>query len=237
MTDPAPNIRASFVAAYPEYVARVLADRGIEIGPSIADAIVVGTGVLEGLLAALERTPAGLQRHTPLEIFGESLRPVDNALGIAGIKAQPSDDQQRALVPRDSHGLSPGSSQQLGADAHEAHLRWGAWKARAHAVRPRAGLLCIESDAPVLLEQLNELGYEVQNLPSADSLALGLVDISVAGADQIIADVSSAGTLVVAFGPDPDDMVRIRTKALGASVVATRVELLDDLGSYLPMIV
>lgn len=236
VTDPAPNIRGAFVAAYPEYVARVLTDRGIEIVPVIADSIVVGTGLLDGSLGSLERTPAGLQRHSPLELFREALRPVDNALDVAGIE-MPSPDGPRGALRWDRYGLSPGSSKQLGVEAYEVHLRWGIWKARAHGVRPPAGLLCLEADAPILLEQLNALGYEVHKLPSAGEFVLGLIDISVAGADQVITDMASAGTRVVAFGADPDDIAQIRTKALGASVVLSRTELLDDLAGHLPTIV
>ncbi len=171
----------SFVAAYPEYVARVLTDRGIDV-PLL-----------------------GGRRRVPLD--------------------------------RDRYGLSPSSSKQLGPDAYEVHPRWGTWRAQAHGVRPRAGLLCVEADAPNLVEQLDALGYEVQKLPSMEELVLGVVDISVPGADRVIADMAGAGTRVVAFGADPDDMAQIRTKALGASVVVSRSELLDDLAEHVPRIV
>jgi hypothetical protein len=106
-----------------------------------------------------------------------------------------------------------------------------------HSTQPRAGLLCLESDAPLLLEQLDELGYEVQMLPTADALSFGLVDIGGDGADLVIADLSAVGTRVIAFGVDPDDIAQIRTKALGASVIVSRDALLSDLAAYVPMVV
>lgn len=237
VVEQAPTLRVAFVAAYPRYVANVLAQRGIAIQTVIADGIVVGTSVLDGLLASLEVTPMGLQRQSPLELFREALRPVHDALEVAGVDAPPLDDQQRALLPWDTYALSPGSSRQLGEQAHEAHIRWGLQKARAQSQRPRAGLLCAEADAPRLLQQLNELGYEVCKLPSSRPLTLGLVDIEMPGADSVIADVSVAGVRVVAFGSQPDDMVQVRTKALGAGVVVSRDDLLSDVAAYLPTIV
>ncbi len=158
MTDPEPNVRTSYIAAYPEYVTRVL------------------WVVTRFVQAARTRRPRGSPSVWP-------------------------------------------------------------WKARAHGARPRAGLLCVEADAPNLLEQLNALGYEVRKLPSVEEFVLGVVDISVPGADRVIADMASAGTRVVAFGVDPDDIVQIRTKALGASVVLSRTEFLNDLAGHLPTIV
>ncbi|MCL1600841.1 MAG: hypothetical protein M3112_04805, partial [Actinomycetia bacterium] len=60
MPDHPRGIRQAFVAAYPQYVAGVLTERGIEMEPVIADGIVIGTGVLDGLLASLEAMTPGL---------------------------------------------------------------------------------------------------------------------------------------------------------------------------------
>ncbi|GMQ92725.1 MAG: hypothetical protein BMS9Abin12_0202 [Acidimicrobiia bacterium] len=105
------------------------------------------------------------------------------------------------------------------------------------AARPRAGLLCLEGDVLLLSEKLDELGYEVQRFPTTDALAFSLVDIGVGGADEIIASASNAGIRVIAFGPDPDDMAQIRTRALGASVIVSRDELFADVAAHLPSIV
>jgi len=236
MTDNS-GIRRAFVDAYPQYVAELLLDRGVEIDPTIADGIVAGTETLDKLLAALESRPPGLEQHSPLELFREALRPVGDALAVAGVEPPPADDSQRALLPWDRHGLSPGSARQIGEAAHEAHLRWGIAKVQAHAMRPTAGLRCSDTDAPRLLEQLNDIGYRVVRLPSDESVAVALVDIRETGVDQIVAHAASAGGHAIVFGDDPDDFEVDRFKALGASSVAVKQELLSDLASHLPSIV
>jgi len=236
MTDN-PGIRQALVEAYPQYVARLLVDRGIEIDPTVADGIVIGTETLDQLLATLESRPPGLEQHSPLELFREALRPVGDALDAAGVQPPPADDNQRALLPWDRYALSPGSARQIGEVANEAHLRWGIAKAQAHAVRPTAGLRCSDQDAPRILGQLNEMGYRVVRLPSDEPVSVVLVDIRETGVDQIVAPAASAGGHVVVFGDDPNDFEVDRFKALGASAVVVRRDVIDDLASWLPSIV
>jgi len=231
------GIRVAFVAAYPRYVAEVLTERGIEIEPVIADGIVIGTGVLDGLLASLEALTPGLAERSPLELFREALRPVDHALGVAGIEPPSIDGYQREVLPWDRYAMSPGSSQQLGSEANEAHLRWGLSKAEAFAAQPRAGLRCLDADAPRLLSQLDALGYRVLRLPSAESVSIGLVDIDGGDSDAVISGLAAAGVLTIAFGVNPDDIEQIRFKALGATVVVPKESLLKDLAPHIPAIV
>lgn len=236
MSDVPMTVRETFVAAFPPYVAGVLAERGVEIDATIADGIVVGTAVLDGLLASLEARPPGLASHSPLELFREALRPVDNALAVAGVEQPPIDAHQLNVLPWDRYALSPGSSQQLGAAAHDAHLRWGIAKFQAHADQPTVGLRCREADAPRLLEQLDSLGYRVLRLPASEAVSVGIVEIDDGGVDRIVAGLAAKGAHVVVFGADPDDMQQIRFKALGAAVVVRRKSLLDDLATHLPTI-
>ena len=125
MPDELPTIRETFVAAYPQYVAALLTDRGVEIDSTIADGIVIGTGVLDGLLASFQARPPGLATHSPLELFREALRPVDRALDVAGVEPPVIDANQRNVLPWDRYALSPGSAQQLGPAAYDAHLEKG----------------------------------------------------------------------------------------------------------------
>lgn len=215
----------------------MLTERGVEIVPVIADGIVAGADVLDGLLRLLERTEAGRQRSSPLELFREALIPVDHAMDVAGVPVDRRDEQQQALVPWDRYDLSPGSSRQLGAEAHEAHLRWGLEKVAAHAARPRAGLLCEVADELVLGNGLRELGYEVQSLPPLDAVAIAVVDVGLDASDEIIRGLSEAGAHIICFGEGVDDLVHTATRALGAAVVVSRDELLGDLAAHLPAIV
>ena len=125
------EIHIAFVDAYPTYVATVLSARGIGVDEILADAIVEGTQVLDGLLTSFDRTPITEQRTSPLELFREALRPVDRALGLVG--APEAVDVPAHHAAWDRYGLVPGSSQVLGEEAHAAHLRWGVEKARAMA--------------------------------------------------------------------------------------------------------
>lgn len=231
------GIREAFVAAYPQYVAATLNERGIEMEPVIADGIVIGTGVLDGLLASLEAMTPGLASRSPLELFREALRPVDNALGVAGVEPPQVDADHRQLLPWDRFALSPGSSLVLGATAHQAHVQWGIAKAQAFAAQPKAGLRCFDVDAPRFLSQLEVLGYRVLRLPSTEDVSVGLVDIDEGDVDSIISDLATAGTFVVAFGADPEDTEHIRFKALGATAVIPKQALLDDLADCIPAIV
>lgn len=231
------GIRKPFVAAYPQYVAATLTERGIEMEPVIADGIVIGTGVLDGLLASLEAMTPGLASRSPLELFREALRPVDRALDVAGVEPPHIDANQRQLLPWDRYALSPGSSLVLGAAAHEAHVQWGIAKAQAFAAQPKAGLRCFDVDAPLFLSQLDALGYRVLRLPSTEDVSVGLVDIDGGDVGSIISDLATAGAFVVAFGVDPEDTEQIRHKALGATTVIPKRMLLGDLASHIPAVV
>lgn len=107
----------------------------------------------------------------------------------------------------------------------------------ADAVRPRVGLLCSDTVALLIAGQLTSLGYEVIMLPTAEGVSVGIVDIGASGADGMIAALSAAGSRVVAFGPGPDDLQRMRARALGANLVVSTDDLLADVGSHIPMIV
>lgn len=232
-----PSVREAFVAAYPEYVVTILAERRIEVDGTIADGIVIGTGVLDGLLASLEAKPTGLATHSPLELFREALRPVDNALAVAGIEPPAVDKSQKHVLPWDRYELSPGSAQQLGAAAYEAHLRWGIEKVRAHVGRPTAGLRCSDEDAPRFLEQLDDLGYRVIRLPASEPVSVAVMDIESRETDAILSELATAGTPAIVFGDDPNDLEQVRFKALGATAVLPKRMVLDDLAEHIPIIV
>jgi len=106
----------------------------------------------------------------------------------------------------------------------------------ARAARPRVGLLCSDTVAPFVGGQLRSLGYEVLMLPTTEAVSVGIVDIDRSGADGLISELSALGATVVAFGPDPDDLQRMRVRALGANSVVSTDELVADVGSHIPTI-
>lgn len=236
MTEPEPSIRSTFVASYPRYVASLLSERGVQVDQIIADGIVEGVAVLDGLLTSLERTAPALQRHSPLELFREALRPVGHALDVSGVSPPARDDQQRSLISWDRYALSPASPQLLGVEAYESHLRWGVAKARALVQTPTVGLLCSEADAEMLISEISTVGYGVLRLPAREPVSVAVVDIAHSLADDTIRALAAAGSRVIAFGLDPDDMVEVRTRALGAHAIVSRTAFFSDVSTYLPTI-
>ncbi len=236
------NLREVFVEAYPLYVAGILTQRGIEICPVIADAVVEGTAVLDGLLRSLGEVALPEQRSSPLELFREALRPIDRALDLVGVPIATEGGGARKFAPWDRHSLAPGSSQILGTTAHEAHVRWGIVKARSMAsaidstLGPAVGLFCSLTERPTMVAQAETAGYRTVTLPSDDEIAVAFVSADEPGADDIVRSVAAAARVVV-YGESIDDFDRVRYAALGAYSVLTSQECVGRLVSHLPPIV
>jgi len=236
------ELRAAFVDAYPRYVAVILTGRGIAIDAVIADAVVEGTAVLDGLLRTLGEIPLPEQRSSPLELFREALRPLDHALTLIGAPLPSEGIGALRLAPWDRFGLSPGSSRVLGDAAHEAHLEWSLTKAAAMAsifsttAGPAVGLLCSASDRSGLVVQAEAAGYRTVVLPSDEPVAVAVVCADEPDADDVIR--STAGTArVVVYGRSIDDITQVRFASLGARSVLPADRFLDRLGDHLPPIV
>jgi len=230
------ELRRALVEAYPIYVVGVLESRGFEVTTLVADAVVEGAAVLDGLLMSLERLDPIDQRHSPLELFREALRPVSHALEVAGVRTK--DAALLGGAPWDRYGLAPGSSQVLGRRAHEAHLRWGVEKSAALAPlvnRPLATVVASSDRGDDLTDILLGLGY--RTTPSEGGRpTLVLVDIAGTGAHDAIHRAAEAGAEVVAFGDDLDDLATPGLRALGASTVVRTSDLLRDPERYLPIV-
>jgi len=205
----------------------------------LADAVVEGASVLDGLLRHLGDTPVVEQRSSPLELFREALRPIDRALGLVGAPEPAGGIGARRLAPWDHYGLSPGSSQVLGPAAHEAHLRWGAAKARAFAQTvdstrgPALGLFCPPQDRPLLVAHAEKSGYRTVVLPSDSSIAVAVVSADERGADDVVRSCAATARVVV-YGRSIDDIDEIRFRSLGAGAVVDADRFLDRPGEYLP---
>lgn len=235
------ELHESFVEAYPAYVVRTLESLGIEVDEVVADAIVEGAAVLDGLLTTFDRLDPIDQRHSPLELVREALRPVDRALGMEGI---PPPDPTRGLgatwggAPWDRYGLAPGSSQVLGARAHEAHVRWGLAKAAALAPmvnRPYARIVASSDRFDALSTAVTELGYRTAS-PDDGPPSVAIIEASVPGGQDAIRRAVAEGAHVVAFGDKIDDLETVGLRALGAALVVTTGALLRDPQAHLPAV-
>ncbi len=243
MDDDSLALKEAFVVAYPRYVARILTERGIEVSELIADAIVDGTSVLDGLLGKLIDTPLHEQRHSPLELFRESLRPVDLALATSGVPRPAIDGARRELHPWDAYVLCPGSSTVLGASAHDAHLRWGIRKAMVAGAysqqvvpdRPAVALLCREDDREHLGASLREAGYRPTNSVE-DGSVFALVDIDIDSDSDGVSAAMESGVRVIAYGDQVTDLTTTGLRAAGVWKVIPRSTVLTRLGTIVPII-
>jgi hypothetical protein len=236
MDGEATELRAAFVEAYPRYVAGLMGARHIEMGPVLADAVVEGTAVLDGLLASLERLAPSEQRNSPLELFREALRPVGHALDVAGV-APPSEPSGATSMAWDRHALSPGSSQVLGPRAHHAHLAWGVAKAREVApmvLGPPVGVVWSGGERDRIVEILGSRGMRVIDDPAPDVVRMVVIETGSEATSGLIRAFASAGVHVIASGGGIDDLSAPGLRALGADVVVTTGSLLRDPDRYLP---
>jgi len=230
-----PTLRDVFVDAYPMYVAMLLSGRGVQMNVLIADAIVEGTAVLDGLLTTFEVTSLHEQRVSPLELFREALRPVDRALAVSGLP-EPSDSWAIAVAPWDRYSLSPGSSQVLGSEAHEAHLRWAVTKAAAVApgvLAPRAFVASGGQSPLGVNAAVESVGYRSVRELSAN-VSLAVVAASLPEAHSLIAEAAGLGVYTVVYGDDLDDFAITGLRALGASVVVSGSTLMLSPEEILP---
>ncbi len=234
-------LREAFVVAYPLYVARILAERGIEMSELVADAVVDGVSVLDGLLAQLADTPFHEQRHSPLELFRESLRPVDRALALSGVPSPTIDDAHRSFHSWDIYDLCPGSSKALGPEAHDAHLRWGVSKALAFGEFPQGvvpeppavGLLCRSDDREHLGNSLRQAGYRPTGTVE-EGLAFALVDLD--GNPDVVAEMLESGVRVIAYGDEITDLTAIGLRAAGVWKIVRRSTVLTSLHTVVPVL-
>ena len=235
-SEPIPSLREAFVDAYPVYVATLLADRGIRMDVVIADAVVEGTAVLDGLLTTFGRTPFLQQRVSPLELFREALRPVDNALAVSGIP-EPASVRSIAVAPWDRYALSPGSSQVLGDVAHDAHLRWAVTKAAAVAPevrRPTIFLASVDASPSGLTAAIESVGYRIVR-ELTPSVTAAVVAALRPDAHGLVSEAVSMGLFTVVYGDAIDDLTAAGLRALGAAAVVSETELALEPREILPM--
>ena len=238
------TLRIALVDSYPNYVASVLVSRRIEVNEVLADSIVEGAQVLDGLMATLEATPPPLQRHSPLELFREALRPVTKALSTVGAPEVPRDPEQTALLPWDRFALSPASTSAIGPQVHKAHLAWGVAKAatlgalaeRSNPERPLLWFVCRVDDTKAVVASGERSGYRMLPAPQWDRPVAVLLDLGVDGAMDLLALAVTDGHRVVVYDNEVDDIRSPGLRAAGAWKISTRDDVLHRLGSILPVL-
>lgn len=253
MIPEAQELRSALVSAYPEYVKRTVADRGLVAGPDLGDALDRGADWLDAQLGELLSLPAADQDRSPLEVFRSALSFPTAALRQAGVPAAQRDAAAMALLPGDVYDLAPGGSQQLGEEVRRAHLAWGAAKARAvvggetpgqASQRPVVAITSAAGTRARIVAAVEAAGFEpilIRN-PAALENALGgrppslaFVDLAHPMADEAIRRLARDGVRVIAFG-DVDDFGVVRTTALGAHRVVERSRFLAAVADFIPRI-
>jgi hypothetical protein len=235
------TIRNAFVDAYPRYVASVLAARGVEVDNVVADAIIEGVAVLDGLLTTLGATAPADQTASPLELFREALRPIDRVLALRGASQPPPGSGATRIAPWDRYALSPGSSQVLGERAREAHIAWGLEKAQAVARYvdstrgPAVGLLCPIDDRALLVAEAEALGYRTIVMPAEAEITVAIVCAEERDAPDVVRDLSQRVRVVV-YGRSIDDLDQVRFASLGATAVVPAQALFGRIDEYIPLI-
>lgn len=232
-------LRAALVAAYAPYVRGLLAER--DMGAAGMDgALDEGRLWLDTALEGLLSLPFGQQPRGPLEVFQEAMRFPTEALRSAGLEAPTRDAAVREALPGDAFDLAPASSQALGQEVWEAHIAWGAAKARAF--RPSVGLLSQDlMDRSKIAPVVADAGFRLAVWSRSDELALGddrpsvaFVDLAHRDADDVIRALSDEGIRVIGYGPHVDDLAMVRARSLGASDALPRSVFFRTVGRLLP---
>jgi hypothetical protein len=115
--------------------------RVLELAPDqsaeATDAARQATAEVVAGLRDLLATDIDDQRTTPLQLVRHSTRFATAVLARAGVAPVRRDPWQKEAEPDDDYDLSPATWADLGPEAGEAGLIWGAAKAMAHLARHR----------------------------------------------------------------------------------------------------
>lgn len=226
----------AFVAAYRPYLEERLSENRQDEPPGFDEAVEAGAAWLKETLADLLGSPFLSQRRGPLEVFQEAVRFVGDALAAAGVEPATRNDILAAVLPGDIFNLAPASSRLLGEAAWQAHLAWGALKARAMAPAvDRSDVVGLVSgnlmDRARIESLANRHGLRLVTwrdgrTARAESLEteprVVFVDLSAPDAGASIDSFVAAGVSVVAFGPHVDDAALEEARQLGAEPVLPR---------------
>ncbi len=127
------TLRARMVGAYRDHVRTRLEALGHadELDAEMDEVISEGERWLDEHLKELLEMPFDRQPRGPLEVFQEAMRFPTELLRSRNVTPPRRDEVARNALPGDDYDLAPASSNLLGEGVWEAHLAWGAAKARA----------------------------------------------------------------------------------------------------------
>jgi hypothetical protein len=237
------SIVDAFVAAYRPRVLERLAELGVGTPAGFDEAMGAGETWLAERLGELVALPFSEQRRGPLEIFQEAMRFPTEVLEAAGLPPVARDEVTSTALPGDLYGLAPASSRQLGEDAWEAHLRWGAAKAARHRTPrlPRFGVYTANLMDRSRFDGV--AGWQAVAWRSLADLAdpnpvppVCFVDLQAPDAEDAIRSLVAAGARVIAFGPHVDDVAMVRARSLGADDAMARSRFFRVFPDLLPTV-
>ncbi len=251
MVPEAQRLHVAFVAAIPSYVAAVCAERGYPLDRAMIEAIDEATAVVDAELAAELERDFRVQRRSPLEIVRVALASVSHVLSDGGVTAR---DPSGRDSEEDPFGLAPGSSSELGAEAHEAHLRWGVAKASAFVgdaaptlVKPTVAVMASDrAERESLVASIEGRGMScvaVRNPGAVEAslddraVMVAVVDLAHRSARDAIDRFVEHGVTTIAYGDAIEDLLETGLRAQGVRHIVDRHRLLADPGGFIPLIV
>ncbi len=248
MVPEAHHLHTALVSAFPAYTTKVFSERGYPLDRRSVEAIEAATAVLDSTLAIELERPFREQRRSPLELFRAALDLVAEALGEGEIAPTVAAD---VTTGSDPYGLAPGSSSVLGAEAHSAHMAWGAAKAAAFtggaAAKPTVQMFIIVSsnrdDREAIIAAVRDRGLpcRAERNPAGVAAAIAdgsvlaaAVDLSHRSGREVIARLVAASVPTVVYGDAVDDLVTTGLLTQGVRTVVERERFLADPPAFLP---
>jgi len=218
-------LAAALCAAYRPYLAKVSATHDIE------SEVAEGEAWLAAELEDLLSLPFVQQRRGPLELFQEALRFPTAGLAQLGVPAPKRSAAESTALPGDAYGLAPASSQDLGEEAWQAHIAWGAVKAGALTTVCWFGRdLTDRSKVEAAVSAADRrLAITPGDLSGCGTV---VIDLDYPDAADLISEASEGGWRTVAYGPHVDRDRLGEATAMGATAVS-RSKFFTDPGLFL----
>ena len=177
------------------------------------------------------------------------------ALEAAGVPTAERSATEAQALPGDTYRLAPGSSRDIDDASWKAHVAWGIAKARVVAdVVPRtdagaaaAAVVVVtmnQSDRAAIQLVAGGRGLATRHWRNPGAVAAGLaterprwavVDGLHKAADDVVRRLGEAGSRILVYTDEPDDIALARWKALGADAVVERDEVTSVLERWLPV--